>query len=136
MNMQVKEISDKASVSTDVVRYYTRIGLLKPQRCETNGYKLYSEKDLTLLRFILRAKSLGFTLSEIQEIMDHADDGKSPCPMVREILVQRIHDNRKKLDALVELQNRMELAIKKWVEMPDQLPDGDSVCHLIESVGE
>ncbi|VAW77686.1 Transcriptional regulator, MerR family [hydrothermal vent metagenome] len=133
--MKVKDISGKAGVTTDVVRYYTRIGLLKPERSESNGYKLYTLSDLVQLRFIRCAKDLGFTLNEISEILEQADHDESPCPMVRDTLKRRIGENRKKLDELLLQQNRMEKALQEWDQMPDKLPDGPSVCHLIESVG-
>jgi len=134
--MQVKDISDKAGVTSDVVRYYTRIGLLSPKRSETNGYKLYEQSDLIRLRFIRYAKDLGFSLNEITEILNHAHHSESPCPMVRDTLAKRIKENRRKLDELVQLQTRMEAALIQWDHMPDKLPDGNSVCHLIESIGE
>lgn len=134
--MQVKDISDKAGVTTDVVRYYTRIGLLTPKRAETNGYKLYEQSDLIRLRFIRFAKDLGFSLSEITEILSHAHHNKSPCPMVRDTLTKRIQENRKKLNELIQLQTRMETALVQWDTIPDKVPDGNSVCHLIEFIGE
>jgi len=133
--MKVKDISGKAGVTTDVVRYYTRIGLLKPERAESNGYKLYTLSDLVQLRFIRCAKDLGFTLAEISDILEQAHHSESPCPMVRDTLTRRIGENRKKLDELLQQQKRMEKALHQWDEMPDRMPDGPSVCYLIESVG-
>jgi len=134
--MQVKDISNKAGVTTDVVRYYTRIGLLSPGRSESNGYKLYEQSDLIRLRFIRYAKDLGFRLNEITDILNHAHHNESPCPMVRDILAKHIKENRRKLEELVLLQTRMEAALVKWDQMPDKLPNGRSVCHLSESIGE
>ena len=133
---KVKQLADHAGVTSDVVRHYTRIGLLNPAKLTANGYKLYDETDLNRLKFIRSAKSLGYTLSEIATIVSHSTEGQSPCPMVREILIKRIAENRKKLDELAQLQHRMEQAVKKWARMPDQLPNGDSVCHLIEAMTE
>ena len=48
--------------------------------------------------------------------------------------MKRIDENRQRLDELLALQVRMEQALKKWGDMPDGVPDGHSVCHLIESV--
>lgn len=134
--MQVKEFSNRAGVTCDVVRYYTRIGLLTPGHSEVNGYRYYTQSDLVRLRFIRYAKDLGFSLNEIAEILKHAHHSTSPCPMVRTTLAKRITENRKKLEELVQLQTRMEDALIEWDQMPDKLPDGHSICHLIESVGE
>lgn len=118
------------------VRYYTRIGLLKPSRNLKNGYKVYKQSDKERLKFITAAKELGFTLAEIEEILDHAVHGESPCPMVREIVEKRIEENRRKMQEMRKLQKRLEKAADVWKSMKDSEPDGHSVCRLIESFAD
>jgi len=132
----VTELANRCDTTPHAVRYYTRMGLLRPQRHPDNGYRLYDSAEVPWLKFVQRAKNLGYTLKEIREIMHDADDNKSPCPRVREILMKRIKENRQRLDELLALQTRMEHALKQWESMPDGVPDGHSVCHLIESVVE
>lgn len=134
--MRVNELARQAGETPDVVRYYTRIGLLVPEREPDNGYKRFSAEDAKRLKFIRQAKSLGFSLAEIAEILDHADHGDSPCPRVREILESHIRENRQRLLELMALQERMERALAQWNAMPDGIPQGHTVCHLIESVEE
>ena len=129
----VNELAQKANAPAHVVRYYTRIGLLKPRAQQENGYRLFGSQDARRLRFIRLAKRLGFTLNEIRQITEHADHGKSPCGEVRRIIQDRIIENRAKIEAMLMLQNRMEEALETWEHMPDGIPDGDHVCHLIES---
>ncbi len=129
----VNELAKRAKVSPDTVRHYVQIGLLTPTRNPDNGYKLFTLDDVNRLRFIRQAKALGFTLKEIAEILEHCKRGQSPCPRVREIMQARIVENRRRLNELYALQSRMELAIKQWEQLPDGTPNGDSVCHLIES---
>lgn len=131
--MTVSELADKADVVPDVVRYYSKIGLLKPHKNRKNGYKLFDAADAAKLNFIRKAKSLGYTLKEIEEIISHSNDGKSPCPLVRRIIENRIEENRRRLDDMLALQARMEKAVKQWKDMPNGIPDGNSVCVLIES---
>lgn len=130
----VTELANRCGTTPHAVRYYTRMGLLRPERNPENGYRLYQGSEIPWLKFVRQAKSLGYTLKEIKEIMHNADDNKSPCPKVREILMERITENRQRLDELVTLQTRMERALEQWSKMPDGVPDGHSVCHLIESV--
>jgi MerR family transcriptional regulator, Zn(II)-responsive regulator of zntA len=132
--MTVIELARKASVTPHVVRHYTRIGLLHPQRDKANGYKLFSRADLKRLLFIRRAKLLGYTLSDIRTILDEAQQGESPCPRVRNIIRKRIEKNRQLIDELEELQSRMKKALWLWEGLPDGIPDGDRVCHLIDSM--
>lgn len=129
-------LAKKADVPIYTVRHYTRIGLLQPYRNSQNGYKVYNPSDAARLRFILAAKDLGFTLAEINHILDKAEHGKSPCPMVRDIVTHRIEENKKKIKELQRLQKKMKSSLKDWGKMQDSMPTGDSVCHLIESVAE
>lgn len=131
--MTVNEIAKKADVAPDTVRYYSRLGLLKPKRNPENGYKLFQTNDVSRLRFIRQAQALGFTLKEITEILGDAEEGSSPCPKVRDIIARHIEENRRKIEELQALQDRMEAALVKWKSMPDGAPDGKHVCHLIES---
>ena len=134
--MLVKEIARQSGVPPNVVRYYTRIGLLKPKRNPRNRYKQYADAEVARLRFIRQAKSLGFTLAEIARIIRESQRGKSPCPLTRQIVESRVNENRQALSELIALQTRMEQALVKWSTMPNRTPDGYSVCHLIESTGE
>ena len=88
-------LAQKTDVPIYTVRYYTRIGLLKPVRHPRNGYKVYNFSDTTRLRFIMAAKDLGFTLTEISQILDEANHGNSPCPMVRDIVKVRIEETKR-----------------------------------------
>lgn len=130
----VSKLAQHAGVTADSVRHYVRIGLLKPRRDPSNRYKLFAETDVRRLHFIRQAKSLGYTLDEIAQIFHDSGRGRSPCPRVREIIRNRIAGNRVRLESLLELQQRMEHALARWETMPDGVPDGESVCHLIESV--
>jgi len=131
--LTVNELAIRSGAPAHVVRYYVRIGLIQPASKQNNGYRLFAPADANRLRFIRMAKHLGFTLSEIREITQHAAHGESPCPDVRRIIRRRIEENRKKIEEMLRLQTRMEQALEQWDTMPDGIPDGHSVCHLIES---
>lgn len=130
--MIVSELAVRCGIAAHVVRYYARIGLLTPTRDPENGYKLFNRDDVVRMRFIRQARSLGFTLEEIQEILQHGDSGIAPCPMVRQTLLRRIDENHQLIKELLDKQQRMEKALALWNEMPDQARDADSACHLIE----
>jgi MerR family transcriptional regulator, Zn(II)-responsive regulator of zntA len=134
--MTASVLAKRANVPLFTVRYYTRIGLLKPSRDLRNGYKVYRPADKDRLEFITSAKGLGFTLAEIEQILADAAHGDSPCPMVREIVERRVEENKARIKELKELQRRLESALKAWSSMADSEPDGHSVCRLIESFTE
>ncbi len=132
-SMTVSEVSTRANVVPEVVRYYTRIELVKPNINESNGYKLYDNEDVSKIVFIRKAKKLGFTLKEIKKILSHATSGNSPCPIVRQIIEKRIEENRQQLEEMINLQATMEKALQKWRDLPDGIPTHDTVCVLIET---
>lgn len=131
--MTASVLAKRTDVPLFTVRYYTRIGLLKPSRDLRNGYKIYRHTDKDRLKFITAAKELGFTLAEIEDILDHAAHNKTPCPMVREIVEKRIEENKEKIREMKRLQKRLESAAAVWKTMKNSTPDGHSVCRLIES---
>ena len=134
--MRVREIAKRVAVRPQVIRYYTRLGLLCPARDSRNGYNTYSDSEVIRLRFIHQAQSLGFTLSDIAQIFEDGSRRESPCPSVRATLERRIRENKMRLEKLTLLQQRMERALILWSSMPDCVPNDESICPLIESAGE
>ena len=132
--MTVSELARKAGVSPDAVRYYARMELLSSTRNRANGYRQFAPADVRRLTFIKQAQSLGFSLTEIATIIQHASQKKSPCPMVREIIERRIAAAGEELEQLIVLRDRMKKALAKWQSMPDTTPSGDEICRLIEAV--
>ncbi len=136
MSMTVSEVEASTGVPANTVRWYLRRRLLRPRRNLRNGYYQFSAADLRALSFIRRAKALGFTLREIATIFETSRRKESPCPMVRDIVQRRIVDVDGKLEDLAAIAKRMRQALKLWRRMPDGVPRGDEVCHLIESLGQ
>jgi Hg(II)-responsive transcriptional regulator len=90
--MQIGQLAQKAGVPIDTVRYYERQGLLPPPQRRASGYREYTARDVSRLRFIRRAKDLGFTLQEIQDLLvlsaaRHADRAE-----VRALAAHRLAD--------------------------------------------
>ncbi len=74
-------------------------------------------------------------MKEIEHILDEGQKVQSPCSLVRDLIAHRISVNRARLDHLMELQKRMEQAITVWSNLQDSIPDGNSICYLIETFG-
>lgn len=134
--MTVAKLAQCTGLTPHTVRYYTRMGLLSPQRNPDNGYHLYPQSEVIWLRFIQQAKALGYTLQEISEIITIRKNNHSPCLLVRKILQERIAENRRQLQVLTALQRRMENALKEWEQVEDEplLDQQNCICPLIESV--
>jgi DNA-binding transcriptional MerR regulator len=130
--MKVKDMARAAGVTPDTVRFYSREKLLAPSRDPANNYQQFSSDDLRRLRFARKARQLGFSLPEIRNILNQADNEHSPCPMVRGVFEQRLAEVERQINELQRLHQRMEKALEAWRDMPDGTPDGHTICRLIE----
>ena len=131
--MNVAELAAKTGVSPYAIRYYARIGLLTPARHSGNRYRRFTAADATQLSFVRKAQKLGFTLQEVRKIFEESRAGRTPCPLVREIVQRRVVENAKRLKEVAALQRNMERALRRWKKMPVRAPDGDAICHLIDT---
>ena len=136
MAMTVIEVEAATGVTADAIRWYVRKGLLKPRRNARNGYYEFSSADLRQLRFIGRAKNLGFTLAEIAGVLAHSRRRESPCPAVRDVVKRRLVELDAQLEALRVMEARMRRALRLWQRMPDGVPHGEEVCRLVDSLSE
>lgn len=132
--MTVAKLAERADVPPHVVRLYARSGLLPSNTRSTNGYRLFNEDDLTRMRFISVAQSLGFSLAEIEDITHKSRHRQSPCPRVRETVNQRLNEVQEELRYMRRVYKHMINAVQMWEGMPDKVPSGNDVCHLIEAV--
>ncbi|NQY85532.1 MAG: MerR family DNA-binding protein [Alcanivorax sp.] len=89
--------------------------------------------DLSRLRFALKARSLGFTLGDVRELIEESEGGETPCPRVRSLIEARLAEVEARIRELSELSARMRAAMDDWSRAPDcHLGDG-RVCGLIDS---
>ena len=73
-NLGIGQLAKRAGVAIDTVRYYERNKLLAPAGRLASGYRRYGEAELKRLRFIRRAKALGFTLEDIRSLLSLSDE--------------------------------------------------------------
>ncbi|HVH33871.1 MAG TPA: heavy metal-responsive transcriptional regulator [Tahibacter sp.] len=72
--MSIGQLAEQAGVAIDTVRYYERNDLLAPAGRLASGYRRYGATELKRLRFIRRAKALGFSLDDIRELLALSDE--------------------------------------------------------------
>ena len=130
--MRVRELATSLDITPDTVRYYTRIGYLKPIKNPRNGYKEFCKKDWQRLRFILSARQIGFSVNDIGQILKEADMQKTPCPTTRKIMELRLRGTEQRFRETALLRTKIKTALKIWKDKPDQAPTGKMICHLIE----
>lgn len=130
----VSALAARTGLSPHVIRLYLRRGLIRASRRSSGGYQLFDDNDAQRLRFIRVAQSLGFTLAEIGEIIQHGRRRESPCPMVRETMQARLDKVQRELRGLQAMRRRMQEAVEVWGQLPDSVPTGNDICHLITAV--
>ena len=81
--MRIGELSTRAGVSIDSVRYYERRGVLSKAPRTASGYRLFGDDDVTRLRFVRQLQDLGFTLDEIVDALQVHDRGQATCASER-----------------------------------------------------
>ncbi|MGQ0749137.1 MAG: MerR family transcriptional regulator, partial [Betaproteobacteria bacterium] len=68
--MNIGTVAHQSGVPPKTIRYYESIGLISPAYRRPNGYRSYSALDMRTLNFIKRARSLGFSVEEVRELLD------------------------------------------------------------------
>ncbi len=94
--LTIGKLASAAGVGVDTVRFYERAGLLNRPRRTASGYRLYDAADAARLRFIRRAKALGFSLEEIVELLK-LNDGGGRRSAVRALAERRLTEIERKL---------------------------------------
>ena len=104
--MLVGEISNKTGLSRDTIRFYEKKGLIKVNRTDSdwNNYKNYSEKTLSRLLLIKKAKSFGFTLNEIAEILDLFEMNTANCHTMTKKVNEKLKEIDKKIKELKDIK--------------------------------
>jgi DNA-binding transcriptional MerR regulator len=77
--LRIGELAEKGNVHLETIRYYEREGLLTPPKRTSSGHRAYSPGDVLRLRFIKRSQALGFTLTEIKELLAIKVSPAQPC---------------------------------------------------------
>ncbi len=104
--MTIGAAAKSAGVAVDTVRYYEREGLLASATRTASGYRVFAAADVERLRFIRKAKSLGFTLADIAELL-RLQDGGGPRTEVRQRARTRIEDLSRKIAALTAIRDAL-----------------------------
>jgi Hg(II)-responsive transcriptional regulator len=105
------EVAARAGVNVQTLRYYERRGLLKEPERRPSGYREYQPDAVQLIRFIKRAQELGFTLSEIEELLRLRSDQSASCSEVRAAAQAKIDDIDQKVRSLRAMKRALGVLV-------------------------
>ncbi|MCP1215332.1 helix-turn-helix domain-containing protein [Acetobacter orientalis] len=104
----IGKLSGSTGVKVPTIRYYEQIGILEePDRSE-GGQRVYGEEAKERLSFIRHARELGFSLDEIRELLDLADDPNQNCTAAYEIAKRQLIEVRNRIARLTALQGELQ----------------------------
>lgn len=106
--IRIGRLAELGGVNVDTVRYYEREGLLPPPARRASGYREYRHVDVERLRFIRRAKELGFTLAEIAELLSLTADRQSDMQGVKRKAEERLEQVELKIAELQRVRSGLE----------------------------
>lgn len=133
MGLRIKEVAEALGVGPDTLRYYERLGLLKPKRTES-GYRLYDPETLERVRFIRAAQSLGLSLGEIHEVLEVAQ-AQPPCAHVRKLLREKLQKVREQVARLEALSALLAEHLAYAEAHPDPACEGKNSCVYLVAPG-
>lgn len=134
--IKIGELAEQAGVAVATIRYYESLGLLECAQRSKSGYRHYDRDAIKQLQFIKKAQSLQFSLSEIQQLLGVRRQGSPACPMVRDLLKQKIAYLEAQILSMTTLKQELEAYQTEWVDRPLDDPCSKQLCSLIEEVAQ
>lgn len=110
--MTIGQVAHEAGVNIQTLRYYERRGILQEPKRSASGYREYSPDTVRLIRFIKRAQDLGFTLSEIAELLDLRERRPRNREAVRDLAGAKIRDIEEKVRDLESMKRALNVLVE------------------------
>lgn len=125
-SLTIGKLAKVSDVNVETVRYYERKGLLKIPSNKKGAFRVYPEDYIAKINFIKKAQDLGFTLSEIKELLTLDQNIRSTCSVVSKKAESKMVEVRKKIASL----KKMESSLKKLIKACDVGPDAKACCKV------
>lgn len=127
--VRTSEVAARAAVNVETLRYYERRGLLNVPGRSPAGYRTWSPRAVREVRFIKRAQQVGFTLSDVEELLQLARGGPESCEDTRAIARERITQLNNRIADLVAMRD----ALNELLAGCDQ-PRHERTCPLLRTL--
>jgi DNA-binding transcriptional MerR regulator len=132
--LKIGQLAERTGVAVGTISYYENLGLLEPPQRSESGYRYYTPDAVRRVQFIKKAQSLQFSLVDIQQILGVRHAGQAACPLVRDLLRQKISDLDAQIQRMQLLKAELEDYQTRWAAHPDDQPHSAELCSLIEAV--
>lgn len=128
--MNIGEVAARSGLPAKTIRYYEDVGLIRPAPRGENGYRAYAASDLHILRFVQRARSLGFSVRHCQQLLALWRDPHRSSADVKALTERRIAEIDRKMAELASM--RATLALLAEHCHGDERPD----CPILDDLAE
>ena len=106
--LTIGRLAKQVGIGIETVRFYERQGLIEPPPRTDSNYRVYPEEEVSRLRFIKKAKNLGFTLNEIKELLFMRHDPHATQADIKNRTLAKIKDIKQKINDLTRIQKALE----------------------------
>jgi MerR family transcriptional regulator, copper efflux regulator len=111
--VNIGEVAKRSGLPAKTIRFYEDIGLVEPQARRANGYRDFDHRDLHELRFVARARSLGFTVEQCRALLDLFHDRSRASVDVKAIAQIRVAEIERKIEELMAMRATLEHLIER-----------------------
>ena len=127
--MNIGQAAAASGVSAKMIRYYESIGLVRETARTGSGYRIYGENDLHTLRFIRRARNLGFSLEQIGDLLSLWQDTGRASADVKSIAMSHVAQLNQRSVELTEMRDTLASLAQSC--HGDERPD----CPILQTLG-
>jgi DNA-binding transcriptional MerR regulator len=129
-------VARQTGLSIHAIRFYEREGLLKAPGRSEGRFRVFDQESLRELKFIGKAQELGFSLTEIRELLVLRRTGSQACSHVRDLLSKALGRVDEKIEDLLRLQGELKAALRKCnrdLKRSGNKPEKS--CPVLEELG-
>jgi DNA-binding transcriptional MerR regulator len=132
--LKIGEIAKQTGVSVATLRYYETCGLLEPATRSASGYRYYTTEIIQRVELIKKAQSLNFSLAEIEQVLNLADAGTSPCIKVKDLLDRKIDEIDRQIQQLQEFREGLDGYRHRWAGEELSASHDPKICRLLDEI--
>jgi MerR family copper efflux transcriptional regulator len=126
--MNIGEAARASGVSAKTIRYYESIGLIPRASRSESGYRSFVQMDIDTLRFVQRARSLGFSVKDVARLLDLWRDRSRVSSAVKTLAIEQLGEIERKIDELRSMRDTLEHLAEQC--HGDQRPD----CPILDGI--